>query len=118
MHNKKFWWAISFNSKRPTKCLTLKNILCQARPALANINSGETLFYPFTVSGNKCGGSFKSIKDPYAVIRVPNKVKNMNLKEFNLTSAVNEPTFLVQHESCDCKCRLHESVCDLNQIWM
>ena len=34
----------------------------------------------------------------------PNKVKNMNLKVFNLMSEVNETIFLVQHESCVCKC--------------
>ena len=38
-------------------------ILCQARPALVNINSTETLFYPFTVSANKCDGICNTIKD-------------------------------------------------------
>ena len=39
---------------------------------------------------------------------VPNKVKNMNVKVFNLMSGVNETIFLVQRESC--KCRLNENV--------
>ena len=38
----------------------------------------------------------------------PNKVKNMNVKVFNLMSGVNETIFLVQRESC--KCRLNENV--------
>ena len=32
-------------------------------------------------------------------------------------SAVNETRILVQHESCECKCRLNESVCDFKQKW-
>ena len=39
----------------------------------------------------------------------------MTVKEFSLMSRVNEKRFLVQHEACKCKCRLSESVCDLNQ---
>ena len=30
-------------------------------------------------------------------------------------SVVNETRFLVQHESCECKCRLNESVCNSGQ---
>ena len=32
-------------------------------------------------------------------------------------SGVNETRFLVQHESCNCKCRLNESVCNSKQRW-
>ena len=30
-------------------------------------------------------------------------------------SEVNETRFLVQHQSCECKCRLNESVCNSKQ---
>ena len=30
-------------------------------------------------------------------------------------SAVNEIRFLVQHETCECKCTLNESVCNSKQ---
>ena len=33
---------------------------------LVGINSNEPLFYPFTVSVNKCGGSCNAIDDQYA----------------------------------------------------
>ena len=90
---------------------------CQARPTLVNINSDETTFYPFTVSVNKCGGSCNTDDDLYAKKCVPNKVKNMNLKVLHLMSGVNEKRFLVQHEPCECKCRLNESICNSNQNW-
>ena len=84
----------------------------QARPTLVNINSDETLFYPFTVSFNKWGESYYTIGDPYGRVCFPNKVNNINVKVFILMSGVNETRFLVQHESCECKCGLNESVCN------
>ena len=60
----------------------------------------------------KCVGSSNTISDPYAQVCVSNKVKSMNVKVFDLMSRLNETRFLVQHESCDCKCRLNESVCN------
>ena len=44
--------SLASNYKKPIKCVSLSN-QCQIRPALININSDETLFYPFTVSVNK-----------------------------------------------------------------
>ena len=35
----------SLPSKEPTKCLTLNNRPCKARPTLVNIKSDETLFF-------------------------------------------------------------------------
>ena len=43
----------------------LSNQLCKPRPTIANINSDKTIFYPFTVSVNNCGGSCKTIDDLY-----------------------------------------------------
>ena len=36
----------------------------------------------------------------------------MFLKVYNLSIGVNETKHLVQHELCDCNCRLNESVCN------
>ena len=90
---------------------------CQARPTLVDINSHKTLFYPFTVIANECGGSCNTINDPYAWVCVTNKIKNLNVKVFHLISGVNKTRFLVQHESSDCKCGLSESVCNSKQKW-
>ena len=57
------------------------------------MNSTETLFYPFTVSVNQCGESSNNIDDLYARVCVPNKVKNVNVKVFNLMLGVNETRF-------------------------
>ena len=62
-----------------------------------------TLFYPYTVSVNKCGGSWNTIDNTYDQVGVLNKVKQINVTVFNLMSVVNETRFLVQHQSCECK---------------
>ena len=38
-------------------------------------------------------------------------------KCFDLISRVNEARFLVQHEWCECKCRLNEIVCNSKKKW-
>ena len=112
-----FSGSTQFNYKEPTKCVTLNNRPSQVRPILVNVNSNETIFYRLTVNVNKCGGSSSTTDDPYARICVPNKVKNMHVNVFNLMSVVNETKFFVQHESCECICRLNESVCNSKQKW-
>ena len=67
----------------------------------------NNFYYPFFVSVHKCGGSCDTIDDPYARIWVPGKVKDANVKVFNLVSRVNETWLLVQYELCECKCRLN-----------
>ena len=51
------------------------------------------------------------------LVCVPNKVKNINLKVFNLISRANDTRFLVQYKSCECKCILNESVCNSKEKW-
>ena len=75
----------------------------------------KLLFYPFTVNLSTCSGSCNTIDDPYAWLCVPNEFKNINAKVFNSVSRVNEIRFLVQHESCGCKCRLNEIVRNVKQ---
>ena len=48
------------------------------------------LFLSFTLSVSKCGGNCSTINDLYVPLCVPNKVKNLNVKVFNLMLGVNE----------------------------
>ena len=49
--------SLASNSKGHIKCISLDNQPCQVRTPLVDNNYNETLFYSFTVSANKCGGS-------------------------------------------------------------
>ena len=48
---------------------------------------------------------------------VPDVIKNINVKVFNLMSRTNETRHIKWHETCKCKCRLDASVCNNKQRW-
>ena len=56
---------------------------------IVNINSNEPLFYPDSVTANKCSGSCNDICRRYSQLCVPNDVKDMNVKVFNRKKQLN-----------------------------
>ena len=98
-------------------CISMNNQECKVRPQIVNVNSDEPVFYPFSIKTSKCSGSCNNINDPYAKMCVPDVVKNLNVKVFNLMSRTNETRHIEQHEMCKCKCRLDASVCNNKQRW-
>ena len=69
----------------------MKNSECKLRP--------EIMFYPFSIKVNKCNGNCNNINDPYARICVPDIVKNLNVKVFNLMSRTNETRQINWHKN-------------------
>ena len=89
----------------------LTNQPIQTRPTLVDINSNETFFIHLLLLSVKLQSeSDNTIDYPYARVYVPKKVKNINIKAFNLIPGVNETKCLTQHQSCSCNCRLNESL--------
>ena len=68
----------------------MNNQPCKARPQIIYVNSNEPIFYPFSIKTNKCSDNCNNINDPYAKICVPDVVKDLNVKVFNLMSRTNE----------------------------
>ena len=66
----------------------MNNLECKVRPVITN--SDEPLFYPQSVLVNKCSGKCNNINDPYAKLCVPDVVKKINIKVFNLLSRTND----------------------------
>ena len=93
----------------------MNNQVCKVRPEIISVNSNEPVFCPFSIKTNKCSGSCNNINDPYAKMCVPDVVKNLNVKVFNLMSRTNETRHIKWHETCKCKCRLDASVCNNKQ---
>ena len=104
--------AMSFFSCNALKCVSMNNQECKVRPEIININSNEPSFYPYSVKISKCSGSCNNINDPYAKLCVPDVVKNINVKVFNLMSRTVMKQDTEWHETCKCKCILNESVCN------
>ena len=93
------------------ECLLLKNQECKVRPEIFTISSNDPIFYPFSIKINKCNGNCNNINDPYARICIPDIVKNLNVKVFNLMSLTNETRHIEWYESCKCICRLDPIIC-------
>ena len=54
---------------------------------------------------------------PYAKICVPDIVKKLNVKVFNLMSRTNETRFIEWHETCKWECKFGENVSNYKQRW-
>ena len=96
------------------ECVSMNNQECKTRTKMININNNEPVFYPFSIKVNKCSGSCNNINDPYAKLRVPDFVKNINAKVFSLMSWSNETKHIEWHETCKCKCRLNKDGIKIN----
>ena len=110
------FFSCNLSNLNPLKCVSMSNQECKVRPEVINVNSDEPSFYPYSVKISKCSGSCCNINDPYAKICIPNGVKNISLKVFNLMSRTNETRYINLHETCKCKCRLDTSVCNDEQL--
>ena len=73
------------------------------------------MFSPFSIETSKCSGGYNNIN--YTKICVPDIVKKLNVKVFNLTSRTNETRFIEWHEMCKCECIFGENVCNNKQRW-
>ena len=111
---KVFFVAMSFFSCNvlnaiPLECVSTNNEECKIKPEIININSNEPLFSRYIVNTNKCSGSCNNINDSYEKMCVPNVVKNINVKAFNLIPRTNETRYIEWHEPCKYKYRLDAS---------
>ena len=65
-------------------CISINNQACKVSPEIINVNSNEPVFYPFSIKTSKCSASCNNINDPYARVCVPDALKDLNVKVFNL----------------------------------
>ena len=67
--------------------LSIKNNQqCKVRPEIVDVNSNGPLFYAFSIKTSKYSGSWNNIHDTYTKLCIPDTVKNLNIKVFNLVS--------------------------------
>ena len=107
----------SLSSVNLLECVSMNNQECKVRPEIVNVNSSDPVFFAFSIKTSKCSGSCSNINDLYAKLCIPDLVKNLNIKVFNLLSRTNETRHIEWHETCKCKCRLDVNVCDNKQRW-
>ena len=83
------------------ECVSVINEKCMSRPKIINLNANASVFYPLSIKVNKCVGD---CNDPMAKLCMPDIVRDMNIKVFNLLARINETRKVVWHETCKCVC--------------
>ena len=66
------------------ECVSMKNQECKVSTEIVDVSSNNLIFYPFSIKTNKCSCNCNNITDRYARICVPDVVKNLIIKVFNL----------------------------------
>ena len=117
-----FFTTITFSSyntlnANSLECVSMNNQECEIRSGIINVNTNEPVFYPYSITINKCKGSCNTINDSCATLCVSDTIKNINVKVFNLMSRTNKTRHIECHTTCKCKCRLDASVCSNKQRW-
>ena len=108
---------LSFTNANSLSCILMNNQKCNTRPQVVNVNGDEPVLFTFSIKTSKCSGSCSSINYPYAKFCVPDVVKNLNAKIFNLMSRTNETRHIEWHETCKCECKFGDNVCNNKQHW-
>ena len=98
-------------------CISMNNHECKLRPQTVSVNGDDPMFFPYSVKASKCSGSCNNTNFPLARLCVPDVVKSLNVKVFNLVSRTNETRWIAWYETCKCKCRLEHSVCNNKHRW-
>ena len=107
----------SLTSVNSLSCFLINSQECKSRPQVVNVNGDEPAFFPFSIKTSKCSSSCININHPYAKICVPDVVKNLNFKVFNLMSRTNETRHIEWHETCKCECKFGANICNNKQRW-
>ena len=89
----------------------------KVRTKIINVNSHASAFFPLSIKRSKLSGSCHSISDPYTKLCVPDVVKSIIIKVFNLMSRTDEIRHIEWHEKSKCKSRLHASLYNNKQRW-
>ena len=90
----------------------MSNQKCKKRPQVINVNGDEPVFFPLSIKTSKCSGTCNDINYSYAKICVPDVIKILSVKVFNLMSRTKETRFIERHETCKRECKFGENVCN------
>ena len=78
----------NFTNVNSLSYVSVINQECKTRREV--INGDVPVFFRFSIETSKCTGSCNNINYPYVKICVPDIIKNLNVKVFNLMSRTNE----------------------------
>ena len=98
--------------------ISMNNQEYKVRLQIVNVNEDNPVVFIFSIKTSNCSGSCNNINNPLAKLCVPDVVKNLNIKVFNIVSGTNETRRRESHETCKCECRFNSSVCNNDKMEM
>ena len=85
---KSFFTGLTFllplTSVNTLSSISMNNQEYKVRPQIVNVNGDDPVFFSFSIKTSKCSGSCNNINNPCAKLCVPDVVKKLNVKVFNL----------------------------------
>ena len=85
-----FMALLSFSVSLATKCVSLNNDPCTIRLTLIGLHPVELSYCPFMVSSDTFSGICNPVDDLSVKAFVPGKIKDINVKAFNILTSKNE----------------------------
>ena len=95
-------------------CLLLKNQECKIRKVIIG---NDHMTFPHKIGIDGCIGSCNEKDNPYFKVCLPDSIKNISVRSFDLLSKKNILKNVSFHQSCKCGCLLDEKVCNNLQKW-
>ena len=95
-------------------CLFLKNQECKVRKVIID---NDYMTFPYKIKVDNCIGSCNDVDNPYFKVCLPDSVKNISVKSFDLISQKIVFKNISFYQSCKCGCLLDEKVCNNLQKW-
>ena len=84
------FFSYSVLNTNPLECVSMNNQECKIRSEIINVNTNEPVYYPYSITIYKGKGSCNTIINPYTKLCVPDTIKHINVKVFNLMSRTIE----------------------------
>ena len=105
---------VLLSSINSLKCASMKDQECKVSAVVIN---NECMHYPYSIKVNRCNGNCNNISNPYSKVCVPNVIKTIAAKVFDLMSWKNKTKQIEWHESCKCVCKLDPIIFNNRQKW-
>ena len=83
----------SFTNGNSLSCISMNNEECKTRPQVVTANGDEPVFFPSSIKTSKCSASC-NINYLHAKNCVPDLVKNLLVKVFNVMPRTNETRYI------------------------
>ena len=94
------------------RCISLKNQDCKVRKVIVD---NKYMAFPYKIEIDRCVGICNDINNPHSKVCIPDIVKNVTVKMFDLMNLENTTEQVKFHESSKCVCKINSSVCSEKQ---